>query len=381
MILMIKELKIKNFQSHVDTTVKFHPGLNVIVGVTNAGKSAILRALKKVIRDQPAGNFFINTDADATEISLTDNTNHIITRRVEAKKGTTTSNEYILASPGRDKVQHFGGFGRDIPIEISDALNAPIVTLGDDLKIDLHFSGQHDTPFLLGDKASVRSKVLGNVSGLSVIDSGVQRTKKALRKYKSDIDNTNDTIEKLKVEISTFPDIDNLKAFLQSYETSYSEITLRIAQFTELYALYNNLLAIKLEGKTLKEEIDAYPDVSQVNFKGIREKIGKYDDLLTLQNTFIQVNQNIGEIESHKLFRVNIEKLRLPELAQKIKTLTELDTLYTQFEEADQVINLLVKDLDSYDGKLKEAKNNWSTLLDELGVCPTCKQPTKGLTI
>ena len=42
---MIKSVGIVNFQSHEETAIEFSPGLNVIAGGSDAGKSSILRAI------------------------------------------------------------------------------------------------------------------------------------------------------------------------------------------------------------------------------------------------------------------------------------------------------------------------------------------------
>ena len=39
---MIKSIQLKNFQSHRDTTLRLSPGVNVIVGDPQNGKTAIL---------------------------------------------------------------------------------------------------------------------------------------------------------------------------------------------------------------------------------------------------------------------------------------------------------------------------------------------------
>ena len=43
---MIRSINLKNFMAHADTTIDLHPGLNVIVGENNTGKSAIVLALE-----------------------------------------------------------------------------------------------------------------------------------------------------------------------------------------------------------------------------------------------------------------------------------------------------------------------------------------------
>ena len=49
---MIKSISIKNFESHEDTTIRFGDGMNLIVGLSNSGKSAIIRALACVVNNR-----------------------------------------------------------------------------------------------------------------------------------------------------------------------------------------------------------------------------------------------------------------------------------------------------------------------------------------
>jgi DNA repair protein SbcC/Rad50 len=44
----INKVRIENFQSHEDTLMEFHKGLNVITGPSDHGKSAVMRAIKWV---------------------------------------------------------------------------------------------------------------------------------------------------------------------------------------------------------------------------------------------------------------------------------------------------------------------------------------------
>ena len=43
---MINSIKIQNFQSHKNTTIKLKPGVNIITGSSDCGKSVDIRALK-----------------------------------------------------------------------------------------------------------------------------------------------------------------------------------------------------------------------------------------------------------------------------------------------------------------------------------------------
>ena len=68
---MIKNLLLKNFQSHIDSKIEFDSGFNVICGSSDSGKSALLRALMWVIANRPSGDSIKNwnTDENSNEYS------------------------------------------------------------------------------------------------------------------------------------------------------------------------------------------------------------------------------------------------------------------------------------------------------------------------
>ena len=46
--MYIARIRVKNFRCFQDMTVDFQPGLNVIIGENNAGKTTLLKALSLV---------------------------------------------------------------------------------------------------------------------------------------------------------------------------------------------------------------------------------------------------------------------------------------------------------------------------------------------
>ena len=51
--MFLAEIRIRNFRCFDDQTVKFRPGVNVLLGENNAGKTTIIKALGLVL-DQKA---------------------------------------------------------------------------------------------------------------------------------------------------------------------------------------------------------------------------------------------------------------------------------------------------------------------------------------
>ena len=55
--MKILKVEIKDFQSHKNTNIEFSEGFNCIIGRSDSGKSAILRALRLVICNDLRGTF------------------------------------------------------------------------------------------------------------------------------------------------------------------------------------------------------------------------------------------------------------------------------------------------------------------------------------
>ena len=100
------KLKLKNFQSWKDQEFKFLP-FTVVVGETNSGKSAIVRALEALLYNVPNDNY-LRRGADKLYISFNDTKHEIIYEK-------KTSPKYYLDgeafSPGRGSSEQIGEIG------------------------------------------------------------------------------------------------------------------------------------------------------------------------------------------------------------------------------------------------------------------------------
>jgi exonuclease SbcC len=155
---MISRLHVQNFQKHRSLELKLDPRITTIVGSSDVGKSALLRALRWILLSQPRGVGFIRRGAKRC----------IVTLRVDRKTLTRTKgvkNTYVL--DGR----HFKAIGTEVPKEIADLLNVSPLT----------FQQQHDAPFWFAESAGAVSKHLNAVVDLSEIDGTLGRLSSTLR--------------------------------------------------------------------------------------------------------------------------------------------------------------------------------------------------------
>ena len=141
---MIRAITIQNFLSHKKTKLEFSKGLNVIVGQTDSGKSAIIRALRWVITNKPGGDSFRSNWGGDTEVLLEFFTQWY-TSRIKSNR-----NLYEL-----DGVE-LEGFGSSVPDEIREELNIDVLNL----------QTQFETHFLLGKSPGEIAAYFNRIAGL-----------------------------------------------------------------------------------------------------------------------------------------------------------------------------------------------------------------------
>lgn len=270
----ITHTSIKGFQSHVDTEIDFTEGVNIVTGPTNSGKSALIRAVKWVLRNEPRGDAFINhqfaRDNKPCEVALHFSNGVIITRT----KGPS-GNQYKIEEEGK-KDAVFSGFGTEIPVEVIAAHGIDIVDFGEGIKLDLNFGGQLDAPFLLSDSPRTAAVVFGKLIGLDTTDAATRLTSKQKRRYLTEVGTVKERVEELKGFLQELPDVERAQIVLADVtiksreleEGEYVTRTLRkwVCDYQEVcYDI--EYITRKLEIIT-KSLADAETNITQLSEKG-----------------------------------------------------------------------------------------------------------------
>lgn len=182
---MFKKLIINDFESHEYTILKFHKGVNSIVGESDSGKSSIIKNLKLHLTNKLKGNGFISDWADTTESELTLD-NNIKTTRIKGKEGNLYKTS-LSNTP-------FKSFGTDVPEEIENIFNIN----------EINIQTQSDIHFLLNNTPGEVAKYLNKIVDLSIIDRSHTNIEKKIRKEKSDLKYTEEQFENKKLEFKKY---------------------------------------------------------------------------------------------------------------------------------------------------------------------------------
>lgn len=247
----ITEITIQNFQSHTKTIIK--PArcgnLTALVGASNCGKTAVLRALRWLFYNTPQGTDFIRIGTGSSKVTVTYNDGVSVTR----ERGKSF-NRYIITRNAQDQV--FEGFGSSVPLEVQEVTGIKPVQVGD-LSLNLNMSEQLEGPFLgKSISAGARAKVLGKLAGTEEIDL-------ANKTLGTDIYRRNQDVKRLNSEVGTLEE--NIKQFdwLPTVAEKIEKIEALLAQAKVKEELKQKLVALQYQLGKVDREIELVNEVLQ----------------------------------------------------------------------------------------------------------------------
>ena len=194
---MIKALELQNFQSHRRTRVELSPGVNVIVGPSDSGKTAVLRALGWVVWNRPSGDAFrSHAGGDpVARVELADGT--AVTRGIDKRGGY-----YRLGD------QELRAIRTDVPEEVARTLDLDPVNL----------QGQHDAPFLLSESSGEVARQLNRITRLDRIDTSLAAAASHLRELARDLKTGEAAVAAREAELESYAWVDEAELDVSSLE-------------------------------------------------------------------------------------------------------------------------------------------------------------------
>jgi len=345
---MINYLHIINFQSHKDTTLEFDPGVNIIIGPSDSGKTAILRALRWVCWNRPSGESFRSHWGGSTEVHLT---TELTVSRIRGKKNTYEINGVELEA-----------FKSDVPTEVQECLKLE----------DVNLQRQLDSPFLLSSTPSEVAQYFNRVAKLDKIDTSNQKINGWIRDIGTDIKGKEKDILSKEEELKQFDYIEKLETKVEVLEQLEEDKISKGQAFTKLNQLISKIKDIEqtiiIESKILETEpiilsiLNSYERKKEIekrldkicsltdSIKNIRKEITTFDSLISVEDTLTNIITLIESKNSLEMRRNALEKL--------------------------------VSNIQYYTNNESLAKREFSTLNEEYekifpDVCPLCGQKVK----
>ena len=303
---MIKTIELENFQPHHNTKITLHPSVNVIQGLSDSGKSALLRGIDAVLRRTP---FYLTFNKDSGKNTITFDNNDVISRsftktklnKCPSCKEKITSETQVCESCGEflpvkssDEFYMINDekrdrFGKTLPEFITDVTKIkPIEFL--DNEIFLNFAKQHEPMFFVSEtySGSLRNKMIS----LLLPDS----------------DKIDSLIKELNSEkLSTSA---NIKVYSKQQTNAEETLNLINTDFAEAENAFNMLSGLEIELRQAEHKLNS--------MVALQSQLNKVSPLVKLSTTIATFNKKIT---------IAIQMLdNAQEIENQLKTLKSLDS-------------------------------------------------------
>jgi len=345
--MIIKELKVKNFQIHEEKTIRFEKGLNVIVGSSGIGKSSLIRSLFLLIMNQPrsAEKIFRNRFNDKKmEIQIKDDQGNVIKR---------TQKKYYLNG------QVLKAFGSEVPEAIKEVI--PIR--------EINFQKQLDPHFLIMQTGGNAAKILN-------ITTGMEDQETLLRQVKLEISEHNNNIKSIIKENQNHRELIN----------TYKNINRFLMKVKAIDQLQNKSLEIDSTIKELENLLIKIKDcqIPSEIILSIENKSKELKQIEIYKDNYIETEKTIIKLEDlcNQLEEVSFFNKKETICNKALESINSLSSKLIEVKELENTINLLVNitksiidaqyDINKYTLELKKAQKEFDEKLIELGECPLC---------
>jgi len=161
---MITSLVLKSFQAHRQFEAQLEQ-VNTIIGPSDVGKSAIVRAFRWLAFNTPQGEAFIRDGDRRAEIRV-EFDGHVVTREKGAGQNRYTLDE-----------KEYTAFGTGVPVDVERGLQLAAI----------NFQAQHDSPFWFAETAGEVSRQLNSIINLGVIDDTLRNLASVLNGARAEV--------------------------------------------------------------------------------------------------------------------------------------------------------------------------------------------------
>jgi exonuclease SbcC len=400
---MINSLHLSNFQSHEDTLIEFDPGVNVVIGPSRSGKTSVLRGLKWVRYNKPAGmafNSYWNRDKKKAPIEMFKASVIIGDKEITRGRDSTWNGYEVEAN------ETYSAVGQDVPEQIEDLFNMT----------EVNIQSQFDTPFLLSESNAEIARFLNKTIKLDKIDQVLSKAELERRRLNKDIKEKTESISSLTEQLEDMSWVDDVEKLMISAERRSERLEGKREEILELKDLKESIINMEREVFSLSFDYDGtLKKISKaksieekiISLQGVKENLDHaIENIVVLEAQIAACPENIGEalslIKDAEKLDAKIEKTisaefemtqlvtsvkgqlenlhKLPEnldmLSESVKK-TEIFMHNIQLNiEKSSVLRRLIEPIkemrEVINGSIKEIENISKELPES---CPTCGNP------
>lgn len=301
----IEKIILVNFQSHVYSELCLSRGVNVIVGPSDSGKTAIMRALRWNMFNDPSGVEFVREGESEVSVTVRFQNNVEVERRRSRSK-----NQYILRRP--DEVELvFEGFGKNVPAEIEEAIGIKKIMLDDKKSLPLNFADQLDGPFLLQETDAYKAQAIGRMVGVDLLDETMRDTLRDKKQISIRRELMEKDLEETEESLKAFSDLDDQIGLREKIKNILSSVS-ELKEKTETANNFAQALReIKEDCALTKDALQRYAVLDELQDKllHLQRNVDHYRNERLLFDLFMQNRQGRKETKDQLSLYENVDAL------------------------------------------------------------------------
>ncbi len=416
---MIKELILKDFENHENTRLKLDNGFNLICGLSDVGKSSIVRAVRLL-----AYNKF---DPQSVRVGKTNCDITAITEKGSVRVVRGKSNTWYVTPNGED-TKVFDKIGKKPLPDACEILGLNVVHLGD-TDIEVNIMEQLEGHFMMSEiggknaAGSVRAQIVDEISGLTGIEGLIRdvakdnlHSQKAVKSLEKSIEDNTEQLEDEKLmeeyeeklfvleeAIEDYNEIIKLQTSIHTCQIEYEEVVQKLNNSSQelnkfpntglitviLKEMDNYLSYIHIgeeilasyQSETTKidntaNELANLGNTSNANalIQGIENKIKKLDLGLDIYGDYDNICESIDDCNAQINYHseVNIDISGITDNLTKIGLINDL---LSQAVNNSNELDVLVTKHGKIDKELIELKKEEKEIMSLVKVCPLTLNP------
>lgn len=348
---MIKSIKLENFQSHKETKLNFHEGVNVIIGASDVGKTAILRALIWVKDNQPSGTEFQSHWGGTTRVSVELAEGHTVIRTRSSKENTYT----IIYPDGEKEV--FKAFGQSVPEKVSSVLNLS----------EVNIQKQLDGPFLLSKSPSEVARFLNKIVRLDIIDEAQSNINSDIRRINSAKKDVELNLTALDSQLADLQWITEADGRVTALEQAWEQMTSLVSKSDKIQKCIQRIKALRAK-RELASDILIYKDRVLELLDKRSKRVAIQEKQYALSLLIARIIDLQRELESKKAILPAKEKIFL--LLEKIELVKSMIKKMNSLADLLDSIEAKQKRLKTMTHELETRKRVFEESFPE--ICPLC---------
>ena len=338
----IDSIHIQDFQNHQDTNIKLVPGLNVITGSSDSGKSAIVRALDLAFLDS-----FRKQDVRDGQKNSHVTINFRNGDTYKRTKGDTNELEFQYA--GKEVEKH-SRFSKKFPQEAVDFLgHIPKTSTS-----SLPFASQEDKLFLINLSDEAIGKEISKLLGIYDLEEASSNLGSDINKISADIKRLNTDIENTKKKLEPFEDLDEKLdkiEKLKKLSEQYEELELYIKEcetfFKEFLSLIKNINKCKSDLQIQNNLLDFFtakiPALEQ-NYHEIKDGLELVENIDCAKTNFFK-----SKSQYEKSYEIAEGTIGL-----SISESISLQAIYNNLLDLESSLTEVSDNVDSYNEKIEK---------------------------